>query len=150
MSKKIKHPSLFLLSSLTLATLSVGLFSSIAQAKDSCETVLRGLRTERGVILTTNWNTGERFDEKVFISKSSNGSSYYIRWNNSNDWFRIDFSGGDFSFTRGNNWQKYVGECRFVTGNFGSDGQGASDLPVVRGSATSYPNLHTAKFILKR
>ncbi len=148
MFKKIKNSTCFLLSSLALATLSVGLCSSPAQAqRKGCEGILLGLRGK--AVLTTDWNTGEHFEEKVFISKSSDGS-YYIRWNNSSDWFKLNFSGFDFNFKRDSYQQKFVGKCARESGGFGSDGMGVSSYPVVRGSAIEYTKGHTAKFTLSR
>jgi|GEM_PF-2680174 len=137
-------------STLSIITMSTGLFPPIAQAYSVCGDRTLALLARYSMrsgeaILTTDWNTGEHFDEKVFISKSSNGT-YYMRWDHSDDWFRIDFSGSNFSFTRGDNWQKYVGGCSSGSSATGPNGESGRDFPEVNGSATSYPNLHTARF----
>ncbi len=115
-----------------------------AEAKSvSCERMLNG--KSRGVLRTT-WANGEVYEEKVFFTRSN--GAYYIKWDNSQDWFPISLSRNNFSFKRYQNWQDYSGICRTEQGPFPPTGMGASNIDVVRGSTFSYPNQTPGNFKL--
>jgi hypothetical protein len=65
---------------------------------------------DRNIILITESRNGNVSKEKAFLSLSDD-DSIYIRWNSSQDKFRIDISENSFSFKRGENGQSYAGNC---------------------------------------
>jgi len=102
----------------------------------ACSQVINS-RPNRDGILTTKWNNGRTYREKVFFTAGTNG--VYLNWENSQDRFLIKTNGSAFELVRGQNWQTYRGTCR------------ATDRPgvYIEGSAYSYPDQVAGTFLLR-
>ncbi|MCA2553144.1 MAG: hypothetical protein ACKPFD_09570 [Dolichospermum sp.] len=103
------------------------------QSPTSCASI--GSEWQKGY-LTEFWDRGIKYEGQVFFT-TSNGVSY-IRWPDSNDWFRLNLKGNNFQFKRGKNWQDYTGTCFVHNGDF-----------IVSGSMFSHPDQVNGRFHLK-
>jgi len=133
---------------ITIATLLGVLWSTqgTTQGRKSeiaCSQVINS-RPNRDGILTTKWNNGRTYREKVFFTAGTNG--VYLNWENSEDKFLININGSAFSLRRGNNWQVYQGTCKKWSG-FTEDNLSWSNNGI-EGSAYSYPDQVAGTFYL--
>ena len=94
--------------------------------------------------LTTKWDNGRTYREKVFFTVGTNG--VYLNWENSQNKFLINTGGSAFSLERGNNWQVFRGTCKIWRG-FTEDNLSYSNYGI-EGSAYSYPDKVAGTFYL--
>ncbi|MBD2288733.1 hypothetical protein H6F92_07880 [Microcystis wesenbergii FACHB-1317] len=116
----------------------------IACSEKILNTVAGRKRQTQVATLTTKWNNGRTYREKVFFTAGTNG--VYLNWENSEDKFLININGSAFSLRRGNNWQVYQGTCKKWSG-FTEDNLSWSNNGI-EGSAYSYPDQVAGTFYL--
>ncbi|MCA6606052.1 MAG: hypothetical protein LW851_10655 [Pseudanabaena sp. CoA8_M7] len=118
-------------------------FPDATPAKGNCLDAYTNRENPRSLTLTTTWNNGQRYVERVFLKKVS-GTTYFGWFDTSGAntiWFPLVFnSEGHFYFNRGNNWQLFSGgRCQLMF-NGGTE---------VVGEAFSYPNNTGGSFTLR-